>query len=41
MIFLQKLGLQNFFGKIVKTEWVSRIEIDGKHEAEKLSCFDI
>ena len=25
--FLQKLGLNNFFGKIVKTEWVSGIEI--------------
>ena len=25
--FLQKLGLYNFFGKIVKTEWVSWIEI--------------
>ena len=25
--FLQKLGLNKFFGKIVKTEWVSRIEI--------------
>ena len=25
--FLQKLGLNNFFGKLVKTEWVSGIEI--------------
>ena len=40
-IFLQKLGLQNFFGKIVKTEWVSGIETDEKHEAEIQSCFDI
>ena len=40
-IFLQKLGLHNFFRKIVKTEWVSGIEIDEKHEAEMQSCFDI
>ena len=38
--FLQKLGLHNFFGKIVKTEWVSGIEIDEKCEAEIQSCFD-
>ena len=40
-IFLQKLGLQNFFGKIVKTEWVSGIGLDEKHEVEIQSCFDI
>ena len=37
---LQKLGLYNFCGKIVKTEWVSGIEIDEKHKAETQSCFD-
>ena len=33
-IFFQKLGLQNFFGKIVKTEWVTGIEIEEQREAE-------
>ena len=38
--FLQKLGLHNFFGNIVKTEWVSGIEISESKEAEIQSCFD-
>ena len=38
--FLQKLGLYIFFGKIVKTKWVSGIEIDEKCKAEIQSCFD-
>ena len=38
--FLQKLGLYIFFGKIVKTKWVSRIEIDEKCKAEIQFCFD-
>ena len=38
--FLQKLGLYIFFWKIVKTNWVSRIEIDEKCKAEIQSCFD-
>ena len=37
--FLQKLGLNNFFGKLVKTEWVTGIEIDEQREAEIQSCF--
>ena len=37
--FLQKLGLHNFFGKIVKTEWVSGIEISKSREAEIQPCF--
>ena len=28
--FLEKLALNNFFGDLVKTEWVSGIEIDKK-----------
>ena len=28
--FLEKLGLNNFFGNIVKTEWISGIDIDKK-----------
>ena len=28
--FLEKLGLNKFFGKIIKTEWISGIEIDKK-----------
>ena len=37
--FLQKLGLNKFFGKLVKTEWVTGIEIDEQREAEIQSCF--
>ena len=37
--FLQKLGLHKFFGKMVKTEWVTGIEIDKQREAEIQSCF--
>ena len=37
--FLEKLALNNFFGDLVKTEWVSGIEIDKKREAEIQSCF--
>ena len=32
--FSQKLGLNTFFGKKVKTEWVTSIEIDEQREAE-------
>ena len=37
--FLQKLGLNNFFGKIVKTEWVSGTEIGEVREAKIQSRF--
>ena len=37
--FIEKLGLNNFFGNIVKTEWVSGIVIDKKREAEIQSYF--
>ena len=30
--FIEKLGLNNFFGDIVKTEWVSKIAIDKKEK---------
>ena len=33
--FLEKLGLNNFFGNIIKTEWISGIEIDKKKERPK------
>ena len=32
--FVQKLGLNNFFGKIVKTEWVSSIQLSKSREAK-------
>ena len=38
-IFLQKLGLHNFFGEIVETESISGIEISKTIEAEIPSCF--
>ena len=31
--FLGKLGLNNFFGNILKTEWISGTDIDKKREA--------
>lgn len=37
---LQKLRIDNFFGKIVKTGWVSGIEIDEKIKAKIQSCLD-
>ena len=37
--FLQKLGINNFFGDIVKTEWISGIDIDEKRKAKIQSCF--
>ena len=37
--FLEKLGLNKFFGDIVKTEWISGIDIDKKREAEIQSYF--
>ena len=37
--FLEKLGLNNFFGGIIKTEWISGIEIDKQKEAEIQSYF--
>ena len=37
--FLEKLGLNNFFGNIVKTEWISGIDIDKKRETEIQSYF--
>ena len=37
--FLEKLGLNTFFGEIIKTEWVSGIDIDKKREAEIQSYF--
>ena len=37
--FIEKLGLNNFFGNIVKTEWVSGTAIDKKIEAEIQSYF--
>ena len=37
--FLEKLGLNNFFGDFIKTEWISEIDIDKKQEAEIQSYF--
>ena len=37
--FIVKLGLNNFFSNIVKTEWVSGIATDKKREAEIQSYF--
>ena len=38
--FLEKLAINKFFVEIVKTEWISRFEIDSVREAEIQSCFD-
>ena len=37
--FLQRLALNNFFGKLVKTEQVTGIEIGDQREAEIQACF--
>ena len=37
--FLENFGLNNFFGKIVKTEWISGIDIDKKRDAKIQSYF--
>ena len=37
--FIEKLGLNNFFGDIIKTEWISGIAIDKHREAEIQSYF--
>ena len=37
--FLEKLGLNNFFSDIIKTEWISDIDIDKKREAKIQSYF--
>ena len=38
--FLQKLAVNNFFGKLIKTELGSEIDIDKRREAEIQSRFD-
>ena len=37
--FIEKLGLNNFFGDIIKTEWIRGIDIDKQREAEIQSYF--
>ena len=37
--FFEKLGLNKFFGDIIKTEWITGIDIDRKREAEIQSYF--
>ena len=37
--FLENLAINKFFGDIIKTEWVSGIEIDSARKAEIQSCF--
>ena len=37
--FIEKLGLNNFFGDIIKTEWLSQTDIDKQREAEIQSYF--
>ena len=37
--FLEKLGINKFFGNLVKTEWISGKDIDQKREAKIQSCF--
>ena len=37
--FLEKLGLNHFFGNIIKTEWISGIDIHNKREAKIQSYF--
>ena len=39
MTFLEKLGINNFFRNLVKTEWISVMDIDEKRGAKIQSCF--
>ena len=36
---VQKLAINEFFGELIKVEWVSYIKLDKKREAEIQSCF--
>ena len=38
--FVQKLAVNQFFGELIKAEWVSYIKLDKQREAELQSCFD-
>ena len=38
--FVQKLAVNQFFGELIKAEWVSYIKLDIQREAELQSCFD-
>ena len=37
--FLEKLGLNKFWGELVKIEWISEKDVDEKREAEIQSAF--
>ena len=37
--FMQKLAINNFFGDIVKAEWVSSIELNPRRDTEIQSSF--
>ena len=37
--FLEKLGINNFFGNLVKPEWISGIDNDEKRETKIQPCF--
>ena len=37
--FLEKLGVNNFFGDIIKPEWISGTDIDKQREADIQSYF--
>ena len=39
MTFLEKLGINNFFRNLVKTEWISVMDIDEKRGVKIQSCF--
>ena len=38
--FLEKLEINKFFSNLVKTEWISKIDLDKKREAKIQSCFN-
>ena len=39
MTFLEKRGIYNFFGDLIKTEWISGIDIDEKRNSKIQFCF--
>lgn len=39
-MFCEKLAANSFFGKIVKAQWVSSIQLNKTRQTEIQSCFD-
>ena len=38
---VQKLGINSFFGKLLKVKWISYIQVSKNREAEIQTCFSV